>query len=336
MNTISAQNWEEEIGFMYTKASYLVETERYDEAIKELTLVINKNPGYKDALYSRAISKFKLGAYKSAKKDLLLSVELNGLEPRTAKLLALSDLRMGNDTAAINSLLSAEKLTGGDDEIYYELGNYYFEKSNEPKACNYWSSASESGNINARKKITRYCSKVASSTQYVDTENDDIVENDPYELEEEIVEQKPKTKKKKKPVIEEEENDLVYFDAREKEEEEIDSDLNEDPMEDTDNINTIEIDEDLNIKITGNGLGSRRVLKKPNVLILSEISGTVVIDVCVNRSGRIIETTLNKEISTIEKQSLISLALRKSKDFWFAKSKEKEQCGFIIFDIIGS
>jgi hypothetical protein len=102
-----------------------------------------------------------------------------------------------------------------------------------------------------------------------------------------------------------------------------------------DSENEIIIDEDLTLIVTGQGLGSRDLLRKPNILILSDEEGVVVIDVCVSRGGRIISTKYNEAESTLLRKSLVSLALRKSKDFWFDKSDLMEQCGKIIFQVKG-
>ena len=83
--------------------------------------------------------------------------------------------------------------------------------------------------------------------------------------------------------------------------------------------NQIEIDEDLTLIIRGQGLGRRKVLDQPNILILSDEDGTVSIDICVNKRGKVESAEFNSKLSTIAKKSLVSLAIRKSKDFWFEK-----------------
>ena len=100
--------------------------------------------------------------------------------------------------------------------------------------------------------------------------------------------------------------------------------------------NEIEIDEDLTLVIRGQGLGKRKVLDQPNILILSDNDGIVSIDICVNKRGKVESAEFNSKLSTIAKKSLVSLAIRKSKDFWFEKNDFKEQCGVIMFKITGS
>jgi len=96
------------------------------------------------------------------------------------------------------------------------------------------------------------------------------------------------------------------------------------------------IDEDLTLIIRGEGLGKRKVLDQPNILILSDEDGTVAIDICVNKRGKVESAEFNTKLSTIAKKSLVSLSIRKAKDFWFEKNDYKEQCGVIMFKIKGS
>ncbi|MBP6447889.1 MAG: hypothetical protein KA341_13880, partial [Saprospiraceae bacterium] len=48
-SSLIGQALDEETGFIYVKAEYLLETGRYDEAVTNYNLVITKNPGYKNA-----------------------------------------------------------------------------------------------------------------------------------------------------------------------------------------------------------------------------------------------------------------------------------------------
>lgn len=97
-------------------------------------------------------------------------------------------------------------------------------------------------------------------------------------------------------------------------------------------INKIYIDEDLTIKIA-DGIGSREVKEMPDMLILSDYNGEVVVDVCINRIGKVVSSQLNESRSSIKTKSLVSLALRKSEEFWFDRTDRKEQCGTITFVI---
>lgn len=97
--------------------------------------------------------------------------------------------------------------------------------------------------------------------------------------------------------------------------------------------NEIEIDEDLTLVSVGQGLGKRRILDQPNILILSDEDGIVAVDICVNKRGKVETAQFNSKLSTLAKKRLVSIAIRKSKDFWFEKNDYIEQCGVIIFKI---
>ncbi|MBP7643365.1 MAG: hypothetical protein KA767_08495, partial [Saprospiraceae bacterium] len=75
--TAFSQGFEEELGFKYVKAEYLLNTQRYDDAVKELNDIIKQNPEYKDALVMRGETKYKLAAYKGAKIDAMQAIELS-------------------------------------------------------------------------------------------------------------------------------------------------------------------------------------------------------------------------------------------------------------------
>jgi len=99
-----------------------------------------------------------------------------------------------------------------------------------------------------------------------------------------------------------------------------------------DAIQEVVIDEDLSV-IIGNGLGKRKLDSNPDIFMLSNESGKVVIDICVNNQGKVTSAELNKAQSDILKPGLTSLAIRKSKEFQFFTSFRDEQCGFLIYMI---
>ena len=101
---------------------------------------------------------------------------------------------------------------------------------------------------------------------------------------------------------------------------------------DMDAIQEIEIDEELSVVI-GNGLGKRKVEKHPDIFMLSNDAGKVVIDICVDHEGKVYSASIDKRKTTLFKTSLTSLALRKSKKFEFFPSFREEQCGFLIYVI---
>lgn len=338
VNVSFAQSWEEEIGFLYTKAEYLMETERYEEAIKQLTDVTNKNPEYKQALFLKAKAKYELGAFKGAKKDLMIALDIKGLEADLVQLMGLTEYELGEYDKALKNLNVAEVLSPDNHDIKVALGQIYQNQGKYSLACHKWSEAFKYGSAKARSLMIKHCDAGVGSAK-----EDPIVMDDNEFFEEDAepqVEAKvrdrdrealtnPYNKSKSPSSSALDDNDDEYI------EEEVENPVSDAIIMDND-INEIIIDEDLTLEIYGNGLGRRRILDQPNILILSDISGKVAVKVCVNKAGRIESAELDEERSSISKQSMISLAIRKSKQFWFAKSKDNEQCGLIVFNIVGS
>ena len=102
-----------------------------------------------------------------------------------------------------------------------------------------------------------------------------------------------------------------------------------------DSVREVYIDEEVTLEFR-NGIGSRKILQQPTILILSEASGNVVIDVCINGNGKVSQAEFNDSESSLKTQSIISHAQRKAKEFWFKSSTQDEMCGTIVFKITGS
>jgi tetratricopeptide (TPR) repeat protein len=336
----NGQNLEEEIGFKYVKAEYLMKTERMEEAIKELDEVIKASPLYKDALMLRASIRYKLGAFKGAKMDVLEAINLLGITPDAAALLGKTEYALGNADAALNSLSAAIAMEVQDERIY-ELRAFIYEGNNQLlKACADWETATRLGSTRAAIKLKKLCGKVI-------TKQDDpiiIVDNKDAQKDEE------QNKDENVPPVKNT-DDEVGSAEEEKEtsnpqtnEDEIGQEQNE-PVEEEYNMmlppednteNIIEIDEDLSLTIYGQGLGKRKILDRPSILILSDESGSVTVEICVNENGKVDFAEYVPGKSSLTKNSLVSLAIRKSKEFWFGKSAYEKQCGYMVFNIKGS
>ncbi len=331
--TVSGQSWEEELGFIYTKGKYLMETERYDDAVRQFTEVVNKNPEYEDVLLLRARCKYHLAAYLGVKKDLNQYIGYKGISPDVVVLMAKVEHSMGNNEAARNSLSTATTLFPSDIRLMEMKADVLYQLNEDDLACEAWTSAANLGSKKAKRNLKNYC----------DIDYDVVFFNKPKKerpeskYEDKVEKKNDEYKKEEKresgmgglSEAENTGNDMERTDEGSQYDEENDDD--EEFISDVPNM--IEIDEDLTIVISGSGLGERRILNQPNILILSEESGKVAIDVCVNRSGRILTVDFNSTESSISRESLVSLSLRKAKEFWFEKSKLKEQCGTILFDI---
>jgi len=316
--SLIGQELDSELGFIYVKGEYLMGTERYEDAIVELNKVIKKSVSYKDALLLRAEAKYALGAYLGTRKDILLWIDNNGVNPKASQLLGLAEYQLENYQAAENSLLMAAAFISNDERMFEALGEIHYLNDDLSSACDNWSEASALGSSLAKKQRRKYCSDVASATKS----------------------SKPSTKKPKKRVngqsksqgseIASTEDAPVEYD-----EDDIEEILEEEKVEDVDleSVNEMYIDEDLTLELR-DGLGAREILKQPNILILSDDSGDVTINLCVSKSGRVESAEFNKDLSTLQTKSIISLALRKAKDFWFEKSRKKV-CGTIAFKVTG-
>ena len=356
-----AQNLEEEVEFNYIKAKYLMDTERYEDAIREFTKIIEKEKGYKDVYLYRAQAKYAMAAYVGTKKDVLLHMGSKGIDGMAATLLGKADYRMGNNQAAINSLTVAVELNKEDPQVAEFLGNVYEEEDQLLKACEYWTISAKMGSSKSRIKAKNVCGTIIPDPNDVVSVPTQSRVNDQRNPSENRTEERPSAEdmKNDSSTIGEDVGSLgeptQNGDLQQNNEnppsetsdtETMDPSGNDDvtspvvveeKMPEEDNTpNEIEVDEDLTLVIRGQGLGKRKILDQPNILILSDSDGVVAVDICVNKRGKVESAEFNSKLSTIAKKSLVSLAIRKSKDFWFEKNDYREQCGVIMFKIKGS
>jgi len=358
-----AQDLENEIEFNYIKAKYLLDTERYEDAIKAFTKLLEDNKGYKDALLLRAKAKYAMAAYTGTKKDVLLHASRGGMNTMGITLLGKADYKLGNNDAAMNSLSIAVKVNDEDPQVAEFLGNIYEENDQLLKACEYWQKSAKMGSSKAGVKARKVCgSTVAdpvvkkektkskindpqfpsreSRDEQKSDDEDRVIKDESTSIgdhKDDTLNNPTKDKVLKKDdemggAVEETKTEEPENDELAQEEDTKVDDLGDLPPDDN-TPNEIEIDEDLTLIIRGQGLGKRRVLDQPNILILSDEDGVVAVDICVNKRGKVETAEFNSKLSTIAKKSLVSLAIRKSKDFWFAKNDYKEQCGVIMFKI---
>lgn len=285
-----AQDLESELGFLYVKADYLLETERYQEAIAEFDKIVEQDPGYKDVLFKRASSKFAIENYDEAKIDLLLAFDIKGVQAEMLLLFGKAQKKLGQHDAAAKTMKSASMLMGEDGSKRQRPSKKLPSSNNDDD-----DQASENTDKSTGDKIKDGLDEIDDKVNDI---LDDILGDEDGNSDEEVLEPEEE----------------VYV-----------PDMS---------INEIYIDEDLTI-IIRNGLGGREILEQPNILILSETSGEVAVDVCVNRNGKVSSAKFNEAASSLSIQSLVSLAVRKSKEFWFEKSDQEEICGRFIFKITG-
>lgn len=84
----------------------------------------------------------------------------------------------------------------------------------------------------------------------------------------------------------------------------------------------------------GEGLETRGVLYEPAFEDNSQKSGTVVIRICVDSSGRVISARYTQRGSTTTDSELITIALSNSKKYRFTPSDIPEQCGTVTISFI--
>ena len=348
-----AQELESETGFKFVKADYLIQTLRYEDAITELNDVIKQNPLYKDAILVRAEAKYKLGANAAAKTDVLTYFDLNGATQKAISLLAKIEYNLANYQAALNNL-NVVLASNQDDVKLYEMRAQIYQDRNELlKACQDWEKAARMGSELGKSNAKNLCgagdiatdSRPKRPRKNRDQDpTSDPKNNEPKPDNESSpgAETTPTNPENNTPNASEADSNTGTQNptptdnttgAETTEEEEV-VDENAPPADNT--VQKIEIDEDLSIDLFGQGLGKRVILDRPSILILSEQTGTVAIDVCVDQSGKVLSAELNTSMSTINQKSLISLAIRKSKEFSFETGEYPQQCGIMIFRIKGS
>lgn len=61
-------------------------------------------------------------------------------------------------------------------------------------------------------------------------------------------------------------------------------------------------------------------------------TGTVVVELCVNRRGKVLSAAYTPKGSTTADEQLVQLAVNNALEWRFARGKEKKQCGTITFN----
>ncbi len=84
----------------------------------------------------------------------------------------------------------------------------------------------------------------------------------------------------------------------------------------------------------GEGLDSRGILFEPDFEDSSQKAGRVVVKVCINERGNVINSKYTQRGSTTTDWELIAIAEKNAKKYRFTPSNKKEQCGTIIIDFI--
>ena len=348
---LQSQVLDEETGFIYVKAEYLFETGRYEEAIPNYNAVITRDAKYKDALIHRGQAKYALAAYKGSKMDAIQSIELKGITAEAAALLGRSFAAMNEIAGGINSLTAAIALDNKNAQFYeWRAGMYEYDQQ-LLKACQDYEAAMNLGSAGAENKAKNLCgiTKTNPTPHTIPKKDPTVINHEPTAENT----NNPKTETNPNDVGENEvmssgvkENENIPTSNADTGQSDVKNDTtiidNSDPVYDEnipkndDSVNSFVIDEDLTISISGQELGLRKIKEVPSILILADENGKVTVNICVNKEGVVTKAEFNGTLSTIAKKSLVSLALRKAKEFEFTPGKYDIQCGIMEFNIKGS
>lgn len=82
----------------------------------------------------------------------------------------------------------------------------------------------------------------------------------------------------------------------------------------------------------GEGLSDRTIEYKPEITDDSQKTGRVVIDICINKSGKVISATYTQKGSTTTDRDLVQLSEEGVMKYRFSSGTIDKQCGSVIID----
>lgn len=327
---------------LFAKAKVLSESGRYDEAVRMYNQILSADENHTNALFGRAQAKYDLGAFKGTKNDIMAYIEKVGVDKRVLDIMANTELQLGNLVAAKNYANSALEMDPFDKDMFITAGDIYLDLSERNDACEHFSLAANLGSSKAKRRINEHCDGFTArkrNNTSLEEEEDLMVKSEEKEMMEEKEEEVGVQKNEDgvvslEDIVKEAENNpnIPPPPSTQSQEE---PNFKSIPQEEEIDINAsqnLEVDDLLSITIE-DGLGDRKVEAQPNIFMLSDQDGQVVIDLCVDERGRVTEATFNRGLSTIYRSSLTSLALRKAKEFVFNSRSIDEQCGRLIYHI---
>lgn len=327
-----SQGLEEDNSVLYMKANVLFDSGRYDEAVRMYNRILREDENHTDALFMRSKAKYELGAFKGTKNDLLLFIEMIGVNKSVIKVMANTELELSNYKAALNYANTALELDPYDSNMHLVKGDAQLNLDDRNGACESFFMADGLDNAKAQRRIRSTCNG------YIPKHNSDM---DDRVTTQSTDEEEPMSDASKDTMEEKDDDGIVSLedivnDAKTTEDPVYEDDRSKtDQLEDRVNMNstqTIEIDSKLSV-VVAEGLGSRKVSYKPSIFMLSDQDGIVVIDLCVDGDGNVSEAKFDRDNSTIFRSSITSLALRKAKEFEFIESNLSDQCGVLTFKI---
>lgn len=84
----------------------------------------------------------------------------------------------------------------------------------------------------------------------------------------------------------------------------------------------------------GGGLGDRGLVSSPRISDASQKQGTVVVRVCVDKTGKVIEAEFTQRGSTSPDPTLKRLAVENARQWRFAEGAVDKQCGTITYRFV--
>lgn len=337
----------------------LLKNGKLEDAIAIFNEILTKDPTEGKALLLRARTKYELGAYKGAKNDCFAYMDIYGIDEEVAGLLGKTEMVQENYKQALAYLKVAIMFAPDGVDYLMDRAEIFYNLGLDDQACEDWNVAAENGSDKAvglmeencrkliREKEARIMEQEAEAEarrraerekeEANSVEQDDMADTEESDrMDESNVDNDNKSDEEPTSIDtdisdeESAEDDQVTI-----KEDSVKVDIPVDTYPIDDSVEEVFIDDELTIKLS-DGIGNRKITEIPDILILSDKSGEVVVDVCIDRLGRILDPKLNEERSTIKTTSLVSLALRESSNFRFARSSRKNHCGSITFVITGS
>lgn len=312
---------EEDNSVLFLKANILYESSRYDEAVRMYNRILKDDPDFSRAYFMRGKAKYALGAFRGTKQDLLEYIDLGGINAEIIELMGETEMKLDRPLSALSYFKLMQKLSPYEGKYFAKAGDIHYDNGDKNGACESWIKGAKLGDQNAAKLASAKCAYDVTIHLPSKTSSEDKSED--------IPEFTMKEDSESGPAIDDQgEMEEVETETMEMDEPEMES-L---PQVDMNAIQEIEIDDELTIVITS-GLGERKVENYPNILMLSDRSGRVVIKVCVDSEGKVESAELDDQKTTIFRSSLSSIAIRKAREFVFMPSFNGAQCGAIIFNI---
>lgn len=347
------------------KGVELLKKGQLEEAIEVFTEVLRGNPRESEALLMRAEAKFESGSYLGARNDCFSYLESEGIDGPVAGLLGKIELELENYKQALSYLDVAIFFEPYNSEYLINRGLTYLDLGIDDKACADFNAALRNGSSEGRKLNAMHCRGISKGdvtmedrpkkdkpvedvpVDDIPKDDGDYTDNDTFGDPVDDDNQNETDNTSNDEEYDDGTNDDENFDDEYVDEEEptdigkgddgiLEDDTSYEDEYPIDNkVEKIYIDEDLSLLI-GGGIGSRRVVEVPEMLILADYSGEIVVDVCVNEIGEVVSSSINESKSTLSTQGLVSLALRKSQEIWFVRSSRPNHCGTITFVIKAS